>query len=247
MNWNSIVDRVTPYIVKIETPNGHGTGFLCFYNADRSFFGIATARHVVSYAEEWQQPIRLQHFPSNTNVFLKETDRIIFHDVNTDSALILVKPGELKLPQDTIPLLPSSIPLAIGTEVGWLGYPAMAQFDLCFFGGMISARQEWQHAYLIDGVAINGVSGGPVLYSTETDGIQIVGTVSAYMSNRATGSTLPGLAIARDVSHFHDTISALRSMDDARAKKREQVQEQKKDQTNEPPSPPPDKSQERNA
>jgi hypothetical protein len=37
MNWNSIVDKLTPYIVKIETPAGHGTGFLCFYNADRTF------------------------------------------------------------------------------------------------------------------------------------------------------------------------------------------------------------------
>lgn len=235
MNWNSIVEKITPYIVKIETPEGHGTGFLCFYNADRSFCGIATAQHVVKSADEWQQPIRLNHFPSKTTLFLKEGDRIILHDMGTDSALILVKPGELKLPEVPIPLLPSSVVLGIGTEVGWLGYPALAQYDLCFFGGMISARQEWRHAYLLDGVAINGVSGGPVIYSTDTEGIQIVGTVSAYMSNKATGSTLPGLAIAKDVSHFHDTISALRSMDEARAKKQEQAQEQKNEPSCEPP------------
>jgi hypothetical protein len=28
MNWNEIVDRVTPFIVRIETPDGHGTGFV---------------------------------------------------------------------------------------------------------------------------------------------------------------------------------------------------------------------------
>jgi hypothetical protein len=219
MSWNAIVEKVTPYVIKIETPRGHGTGFLCLYNRDRSFYGIATARHVVSYADEWQQPIRLHHFPSGTSAFLKEDDRAIWADVNTDSALILCQPSDLKLPEEPIPLLPTTVALAIGTEVGWLGFPALASSTLCFFAGNISARQEFRHAYLIDGVAINGVSGGPVVYSTETDGVQIVGTISAYISNKATGDTLPGLSIARDLSHFHDSISQLRSLDEAKEKK----------------------------
>ena len=90
------------------------------------------------------------------------------------------------------------------------------------FAGNISARQEWRHAYLIDGVAINGVSGGPVMYSTEAEGVQIVGSISAYVSNRATGETLPGLAIARDVSYLHDTISKIKSLDEASKQKKEQ-------------------------
>ena len=234
MSWNAIVERVTPYVIKIETPRGHGTGFLCLYNRDKSFYGIATARHVVSYADEWQQPIRLHHFPSKTTVFLKEDDRAIWDDVNTDSALILSQPSDLKLPEEPIPLLPSTVPLAIGTEVGWLGFPAPASSTLCFFAGNISARQEWRHAYLIDGVAINGVSGGPVVYSTETDGVQIVGTISAYISNKATGDTLPGLSIARDLSHFHDSISQLRSLDEAREKR--QSPDQQKAANENPPS-----------
>lgn len=222
MNWNAIVEKIAPYIVKIETPRGHGTGFLCLYNQDKSLLGIATAYHVVGYADEWQQPIRLRHYPSSTAVFLKEYDRTILADSDSDSAVILIQPSDLQLPENTIPLLPTSSPLAIGTEVGWLGFPSIATSTLCFFSGNISARQEWRHAYLIDGVAINGVSGGPVMYSTEIDGVQIVGTVSAYVSNRATGDTLPGLAIARDVSHFHDTISMIKNLDEAREKKQEQ-------------------------
>jgi hypothetical protein len=88
--------------------------------------------------------------------------------------------------------------LPIGAEVGWLGFPAIAQYTLCFFSGNVSAWQEWRNAYLIDGVAINGVSGGPVIYSTPTDGVQIVGCISAYRANRATGEALPGLSIAQD-------------------------------------------------
>lgn len=219
MNWNQIVERIQPYIVKIETPAGHGTGFLCFYNDDRSFCGIATAHHVVEYADEWKQPIRVRHPASAGVAFLRESDRVIFRDQKSDSAVILLQTEKLGLSQEPIPLLPSGSLLDIGVEVGWLGFPAPAPNSMCFFSGNISARQEWRHAYLIDGVAINGVSGGPVLYSHPTEGVQIVGTISAYVANRATGDALPGLSIAQDVSHFHETISKIRSMDEAARQK----------------------------
>jgi hypothetical protein len=92
---------------------------------------------------------------------------------------------------------------------------------LCFFSGIISARQDFRKAYLIDGVAINGVSGGPVIYSTETEGIQFVGTVNAYKANRVTGEALPGLLIAQDVSHFHGVLNFVRSIDEANKNKQE--------------------------
>src|SRR6266852_1185215 len=120
MNWNEIVAKVTPYIVKIETPTGHGTGFFCLYSENKNFCGIATARHVVGYADEWQQPIRLQHYPSSTTAFLKEAERVIYPDPETDSAIMLFRQGVLELPEDPIPLLPLSVPLATGAEAGRL-------------------------------------------------------------------------------------------------------------------------------
>jgi len=221
MNWNAIVEKVSPYVVKIETPTGHGTGFLCLYNQDKSLLGIATARHVVGYADEWQQPIRIRHLASETQVFLKEAARGILSDPETDSAVILFQPGDLGLPQELIPLLPTSVSLDIGTEIGWLGYPGIAASTLCFFSGNVSARRA--HSYLIDGVAINGVSGGPVIYANDIHGIQFVGTVSAYISNRATGEVLPGLAIAQDVSHFHEMTSFIKSLDEAKENKQSQT------------------------
>lgn len=219
MDWTELVDKVTPSIVKIETPRGHGTGFLCFYNDSRTLLGIATAHHVISHAEKWQEPIRISHYVSSTSTFLKETDRVIWPDEDKDSAILLVKVGDLNLPQNPIPLLPIDNRLPIGVEVGWLGYPAIAQFTLCFFSGNVSARQEFRSAYLIDGVAINGVSGGPVIYSHATDGVHIVGSISAYRANRATGETLPGLSVAQDVSHFQNSFSQVRSIDEANRKK----------------------------
>jgi hypothetical protein len=223
MDWSTIVERVAPSIVKIETPSGHGTGFLCFYNEDRTFCGVATAHHVVSHAERWQLPIRITHYPSSSNVLLKETERVIWSEEQKDSAVILMNVGDLKLPEEPIVLLPTGQRLPIGAEVGWLGYPAIAEYTLCFFSGNVSAVWEFRNAYLIDGVAINGVSGGPVLHCADAAGndLSIVGSTSAYRPNRATGESLPGLSIAQDVSHFQASLSHVRSLDEANRQKAE--------------------------
>jgi len=234
MNWNEIVDKITPYIVKIETPTGYGTGFLCLYNESKGLAGIATAYHVIEDTEEWQQPMRIhQHRPGNT-IFLNESDRVIFTDAKTDSAVILIPSGQLKLPEELIPLRPIDRALPIGVEVGWLGFPAIVSQTLSFFSGNISARQENRSAYLIDGVAINGVSGGPVLYSTPTEGVQIVGIISAYMANRNRGDALPGLSFAQDVSHFHKITDQIKSIDEAR-RKQQQIEQSPQEKT-EPPA-----------
>jgi len=223
MSWDEIIQKVSPYIVKISTPTGHGTGFFCAYNENRSLCCIATALHVVSDTDEWQQPLKIYSHDFSRVIFLKESDRVIFTDWKTDSAVILLATGELEFPELPIPLRPMDTPISIGVEVGWIGYPGIEPWTLCFFSGSVSARREDRSAYLIDGVAINGVSGGPVIYSTPTEGVQFVGVVSSYRANRQRGEALPGLLVAQDVSHFHQVVQQLRSQDEAR-KKREQME-----------------------
>ena len=224
MNWDAIVKKVTPYVVKIETQHGHGTGFLCLYNENQSLCGIATALHVVQHADSWQQPIRVTHQASGKSAFLREENRIIIPGVGgADSAVLLIDPRSLDFPKQLIGLFPTDNSLAIGSEVGWLGYPAIGGNTLCFFSGIVSASIEGDHAYLIDGVAINGVSGGPVIFHTGSE-VQFVGAISAYVANRATGETLPGLSIAQDVSHFHDVATRMRSLDDFHRQQAEQQQ-----------------------
>jgi hypothetical protein len=225
MNWDAVVTKVTPHIVKIETPDGHGTGFLCLYNdlqgEQQPLCGIATAHHVVGTADTWQQPIRVHHFPTGKTAFLKDTDRLIFPNAENDSAVILFPRGKLELPEHPIQLLPTDVALPIGVEVGWLGYPGVERNTLCFFSGNVSARRS-RGAYLIDGVSIHGISGGPVIYSTPDNGVQIVGAISAYIVNRATGEALPGLAIAQDVSHFYAVAAHIKSIDEERKKQAQQ-------------------------
>jgi hypothetical protein len=135
MKWHQVVKKIAPYIVKIETPRGHGTGFLCLYNETKTMCGIATAHHVIDYADDWQQPIRIRHHESEKTILLKEADRVILGNAETDSAVILFHPGILDLPKDPIPLLPSDKVLKIGVEVGWVGFPALEPHTLCFFSG----------------------------------------------------------------------------------------------------------------
>ncbi len=225
MSWGLISSKVSPYIVKIETPSGHGTGFLCLYNDNRSLCGVATALHVVEHDDKWQRPIRLNHYGTNEIHFLKESNRIIFSNYETDSAIILFPTSSFPFPDNLIPLLPIKEPLSIGNEVGWFGFPSIAPYTLCFFSGRISAKQNSGKSYLIDGVAINGVSGGPVVLPTDTGEIQIIGFISAYSASRHGSNTLPGLSIAQDVSYFHKIIHKINSIDEARERYK-QIKEQ---------------------
>src|SRR3989304_10399781 len=116
MNWDQVVQKVTPYIFKIETPAGHGTGFLCLYNDTKTIYGIATALHVVEYANTWKQPIRLTHYGSSEQLFLKDPEHIILTDWKTDSAVILFQKPAFELPRELIELIPLDTPLSIGNE-----------------------------------------------------------------------------------------------------------------------------------
>jgi hypothetical protein len=219
MSWQDLVNAVRPSVVKIETPNGFGTGFLTFYT-ENGACGIATAAHVISHADSWQQPLKIWAERSGP-ILLGGSDRVIFIDHNTDSAVILFLPGDLQLPQFPVALLPPDQPCSIGTSIGWLGFPVLEPWTHCFFSGTVSAHRPSSRSYLIDGVAINGVSGGPVFCGTHTGDLRIIGMVSAYQANRTTGETLPGLLRAQDVSHFFGVLRHVRDIEDAAALKRE--------------------------
>ena len=215
MHWDEAVEKVTPYVVKIETPHGHGTGFLYMYNTTRFLCGIATAYHVIEHADKWGEPIRFHHFTSGTSAVIKDAERVVFPNPAADSAVVLIPASALKLPEDVIPLRPIENRLPIGIEVAWLGYPGLMGLSetLCFFSGNVSALNGG--TYLIDGVTIHGCSGGPVLHTSQANGVQIIGTVTAYMVNRASNESLPGLSVAQDVSAFHEVTKHVQSIDQA--------------------------------
>jgi hypothetical protein len=121
MSWDEAVKIVTPHVVRIETPTGWGTGFLAFYNHDSSWCGIATAAHVVSHADEWQELIKIRNAASPNPRFLKSEDRVIFVDYRTDSAVVLFLKSDLQLPQSPIALMQWASRAASGPILaGWV-------------------------------------------------------------------------------------------------------------------------------
>lgn len=215
MDWYQAIELVTPYVVRILTPGGSGTGWLVSPSGKTGLCGVATAAHVIEHAHAWEEPIRIDHPASGGSVLLKPDQRAVQLEQTHDSAAIVFPQGALDLPVKPLALFARDKHYKPGIELGWLGFPAMAPLEMCFFSGRVSAFLDEFGCYLVDGVAINGVSGGPAFVS-EDERLDMVGVVTAYIPNRALGEALPGLAMVRDVREFHDWTASLRSLGEAK-------------------------------
>jgi hypothetical protein len=220
--WFKIVEELTPYVVRIWTPQGSGTGFFVSSSNSIPLCAIATAEHVISHANYWEEPIRIEQISSGKTIILHHTERAINAQLKSDTAAIIFERKDLIIPERGLELSPKDKYLKPGVEIGWLGFPAIPHANLCFFSGRISAWIDSDEAYLVDGVAINGVSGGPAFI----EGNVLVGVVSAYIPNRATGEPLPGLSVVRGVNQYHDITEKFNTLDQAKSKET-------------PPEPPP--------
>lgn len=220
MSWQSSHKKILPYVVRIQTQAGEGTGFLFGYNSSKTIAAIATAAHVIEEASDWKQPIKIVHYQSSKEIFLPDSERVFHLDRKRDSASILMKADKLPFPKDTFPLMDPTKFKSVGSELGWVGFPSVAYPELCFFTGRVSAFLHETDCYLIDGVAINGVSGGPVFADNANDAPEIVGSISSYLPNRTGAGTLPGLLRAQDISTFQTTLQSLKSLDEARKKEK---------------------------
>lgn len=214
MEWHEAIQEVHPHVVHISTPRGSGTGWLVSTSKTTDLCAIATAAHVVDHAHYWEMPIRILHPESGKSVLFRADERAIHLDTSIDSAAIVIRRGDLPLPDEPLKLVDDGYYIKPGVEIGWLGFPAVHPSNPCFFSGRVSYYNEPMKQYLVDGVAINGVSGGPTFRLV--DHAELLGIVSAYMPNRATGEPLPGLAVIQDVSQFYDIAQRFKNLDDAK-------------------------------
>ncbi|MGR9117679.1 MAG: hypothetical protein ACU85E_18225 [Gammaproteobacteria bacterium] len=109
--------------------------------------------------------------------------------------------------------------ITIGSNIGWLGYPSLIDAGInqpSFFSGVISnIFANPLNQYVIDGVSIHGISGGPVFYLTENGNNPfIIGSISSYHINRVpvdkNVESWPGLLISHNVSVFKPVIEHLK-------------------------------------
>lgn len=216
MEWYEAIDQVVPHVFRISTPDASGSGWLVSRSQINDLCVLATAAHVIDSAHFWEKPIRITHHQSGGTLLLRSDHRAVVIESDKDTAAIVFNSRGLEVPKNHPPLFRRDHHLRPGNEIGWLGYPAVQGADLCFFEGHISAYLDAESSYLVDGVAINGVSGGPAFWRAG-DAIEMIGLVSAYIPNRATGIVLPGVALIRDINQYHDYADRVRSLDEAQA------------------------------
>ncbi|SRR6266487_1025358 len=216
LEWHEAINQFQPYVFRISTPDGFGTGFLVSRRKRAPLCAIATAAHVIRHAHYWEQPVRLDHPASGKTVLLHPSDRAITLSARLDTASLTFAGLEFDLPDEPLPLIDKGFHLKPGVEIGWMGFPAIPRAELCFFSGRVSAYLERDAEYLVDGVAINGVSGGPA-FCPALNTSELIGVVSAYIPNVATGDVLPGVAVVLDVMEYHDLAERFRSLDEAKA------------------------------
>lgn len=220
MIWAEALGKLKSYIFKINTPNNSGTGFIITCDATNNLYGIATAYHVISHAHVWEEPIKIIHAESRKQITLRVPERFIFANQKRDIATIMFMNKDINLPKVELTLAPEDKHLKPGIKVGWAGFPVLAPDHFSFFNGVVSCFLNDDYAYLVDGVAINGVSGGPA-FTVFKNNIQLIGVVSAYIPNRATGESLPGVCFVVGINPFYDFIKDIKSVEEASEKAKE--------------------------
>lgn len=224
MNLESLIEIISPSVVRVKTQNGYGTGFIFWENQE--ICCIATASHVIEPAIQpgWEQPILITQ-SDGESIHIYPHDRWIVPRLdNGDSAAIVVRKESLIVPNKLIQLQEEAT-TPIGSKVGWLGYPSLINASIIqpsFFSGVISnIFPHPLNQYVIDGVSIHGVSGGPVFYlSDNCRDCFIIGSISSYHVNRVpVGNNLeswPGLLISHNVSVFKPVIEHLKTLEEAK-------------------------------
>jgi hypothetical protein len=194
--WSEAVNRIAPITFRIYAGDKAGTAFIVSLagSKDNQSAILATAWHVVEEAAS--RPIDVQIVSSDRRkIFDTRSDEMRLQQIGTaanDTGLILLKSMKPIIePNQLVPILDFHSMIMRGTEVGWVGFPGLVEPELCFFHGHVSGFLNEPPTYLIDGVAINGVSGGPVF----DDRCHLIGLVSAYLPNRVNKqTTLPGMS-----------------------------------------------------
>jgi len=209
--WVEAAEIIYPHVAKLEMPDSAGSGF---YIATRTVKKekravIATAAHVIEHAFKWAEPIRLTGHKSSTMLMPGQYE--MQSSDGLDLAIIEVPWEAVDFPAQPLPTANPKDVLPTGSPIAWCGFPNIVEGINCLFSGHISACVVSNGDYLIDGVVIHGVSGGPA-FLYDGGEITIIGLLTQYLPNRQTGESLPGLGVVRRINplteYFDDQAKA---------------------------------------
>jgi Trypsin-like peptidase domain len=199
LTWHGAAARIPKVLFQVYTNYGNGRG-TCFLLSvatpeENVYYGMfATAWHVLKDVKS-MEGIRLVSADrkktlnsQNSTIHYEKLREEIY-----DTAIIIVKTDKPIIDEaNLLPIPPKDLLLAQGAEIAWMGFPGLVEPAPCFFHGYISGYQDNPPRYIVDGVAINGVSGGPVFDKHA----QLAGLVSAYRPNKRDDNViLPGVSL----------------------------------------------------
>ena len=212
--WHEVVELVAPHVVRIWTPQGSGTGFLVLpvkarpcARSPRQLMSSPTPTTGKNPSASNTKP------PVGPSFCGKWTGPSILKAIRTQPR------SYLSVPTWICPRRPWSLQTrtrtsrqgsrSVGLATRRCQEQTSASSRVALAPGLMATTP-----YLVDGVAINGVSGGPAFFS---GAVLSRGRSLAYIPNRNTGEVLPGLAVVRGVSQFHDVADGFRTLDEAKA------------------------------
>lgn len=223
--WTGAIELVSKQVVSIRTRTCSGTGFVS-YGRQRGTRIIATAQHVIESAINNNDLVQVSNGRVNLTLGNSGLNMRFLHKtiLNVDSAVLAFITHDL--PRPAVPILDPASPeelrqVKTGTEVGWLGFPALRTVAerLCFFSGR-SSLVDPAGRLLLDGTNVQGCSGGPAFCITP-DGPRIIGVVTDYFPNEnfksAKGERVglaPGLTAVADVTNYKSMKATLNRLPD---------------------------------
>jgi hypothetical protein len=199
IGWVHAAAEILPHVVRVECPDSSGSGFLAATKGTGKdkIAVIVTASHVVEHAFDWAEPIKISGAQNTTTLFPGEFKGT--GNGQLDIATIELPWKSLDLPPSSLSIADSSALLPAGCPVAWCGYPNIIEGRNCLFAGHVSASIAERGDYIVDGVIIHGISGGPA-FVYDGEHVVIIGVLSKYLPNRATGEALPGLGVVRNIA-----------------------------------------------
>ena len=210
--WYQAVKLMQQNLVRIEAGNSVGSGVRFAvpdkYEAQYNHC-ILTAHHVIKDILKDKLPLSIIPESDRKKKWTIE-DWSIVHNQEHDHALVMFGCADCMPPFRPYKILEPKSHYVPGVEIGWLGYPNISGLNgvACFSHGYISAYLKKEEAYLVDGVSIHGMSGGPA-FVCENDGtIVLAGVVTNYLANRRPdGKVLPGMAMFRTIQQIQKYYS----------------------------------------
>ena len=208
--WDEISRLTEKVVFLVELGTTTGTCFAVSIspakNKKNKIYTFATAWHVIEKLTHSNKPIKLTTADKSKAYEIMHDRYEIFREgpKELDTGIIEV---ETEMPlvskKNLLPMLDFDELLPRGSEIAAVGFPGLANEEFCFFRGVVSGYGKRPPSYLVDGVVLNGVSGGPAVDQRA----RIIGLVSSYLPNRIDrNTTLPGLTTLIPISSIRSLM-----------------------------------------